>query len=265
MRLIAHALSTLIACLLSTPACAQNGPPVEEPSEPMLIEVAPGVRTLPEGGMVEFDGFIAMDCHNPETPDVYLEVIACRVDSREHEALVATRARASSIHAAMLAAGFVPGTPAQLRPGATVPPKGDAVVVQLIVKGQPDLPTDPREWIRSVERDQTLKAWEQEQGAPSHWVFAGSEIATRALPDDATETVYAADFTGQVVGLHTFGTEVIAWSSVLSPQASELAPEWIADNRVVPKFRTPVVVRLTKPEAESQDQAATETESSNDP
>lgn len=228
-------------------ACAQDATQQEKPAEPpkqdgpKFIEAFPHVRMDIERGILEFDGFVPIDCHHPETPDVYLEVIVCTIDFREHEALVATQAKGSHIHAALLAMGLEPGSIASWRDGEPVAPSGPEVRIELIVPGMPDLPTDPREWIRSVNREQTLAAWEAERKSPSRWVFAGSEMVHRGGRD-----VYAADGTGQIIGMHTFGSEVIAWTTVLSHEAAVETPEWIADARIVPVVRTPVVVRISR-------------------
>ncbi|MEN0019536.1 MAG: YdjY domain-containing protein [Planctomycetota bacterium] len=202
------------------------------------VEVFPGVRAEPDGGVVEFDGYVPIDCHNPETPDVYLEVIVCAEDSREHESLVATALKPSHLHAAMLLAGFEPGAPGGWQTVGdsieSVLPTGDAVRVMLVVDGQWSTPT---EWITNVEPGGTAFADAYSQ---SSWVFAGSR------PVDRGPIRYDADGTGQIIGLHTFGSEVVAFENVLSPEASIEAPEWIADARTVPVRGTPVTVVLTR-------------------
>jgi hypothetical protein len=47
-----------------------------------------------------------------------------------------------------------------------------------------------------------------------------------------------------VIGLTTFGSEMIAWRQVLSPESSISPPTWIADVKTVPKAGTAVVVRV---------------------
>lgn len=225
---------------------------------PELVEVFPFVRVAPDAGVVEIEGFVPIDAHDPETPDVYLEVVVCAVGTREHEALVATRARASHIHAALLLAGAEAGAPGAFEWGGREvvrrPPQGDELGVELIVPGELQVPRDPRRWIRDG-RGRTLEALE---GAPevgvNRWVFAGSRFVARraqsmggdgsAPKGGARDELYDADGTGQIVGLHTFGSEVVAWSRVEHPDSSVDEPAWLAERAVVPKFGTPVVVRL---------------------
>ena len=53
---------------------------------------------------------------------------------------------------------------------------------------------------------------------------------------------------GTIIGLTTFGSEVIAWSRVISPDSGVQAPEWIADFSKTPPANTRVRVRIRKAE-----------------
>lgn len=239
--------SLLVAAMFF--AASPNQVLAQDTARTQMAEVFDHVRVNVKEHIVEFDSFVAIDCHNPQTPDVYLEVIACALDSREHESLVATHARPSQIHAALLAAGLEPGHPGGWKDSAPFAPEGQAVRVELIVPDHPELPTDPRAWIKSnnpAHEETSLLAWDTAQPTPSSWVFAGSLMVERSLQGAPKREVYAADGTGQIIGLHTFGTEVIAWSRIWSPDAGTLEPEWLADADVVPAVRTPVVVRISQ-------------------
>src|SRR5690606_16719695 len=90
----------------------------------------------------------------------------------------------------------------------------------------------------------------------SAWLFAGSiEDAPPPLPglDEGAPPpagpIYAADATGLLVGLTTFGTEVVAWREVISHAADVDTPVWIADRATTPPYETPITVRL-RPAAE---------------
>jgi len=207
-----------------------------------FVEILPGVRINEELRTLEFDAVVAMDCHHPETPDVYLEVICCTPDTREHESLVVTTVAPSSIHAALLALGGEPGRPGGWRREGDlvlpVAPEGDRVRVWFITEdddGQPTLDT-PENWIvqRQTRRPLTM------DGFDSGWVFAGSRMREFRGRD-----VYDADGTGQLIGLHTFGSETIAWTRVESPEASVQEPLWLANRDVVPAIGTPVRVRIS--------------------
>lgn len=206
------------------------------PADPVWREVFPGVRLAAGLRAVEFDGIVPIDAHDPKTPLVFLEQIACRPDSKEHEALVMSDALASHIHAALLLTGLEPGSTGSWSWDGdvltTVPPSGGALRVEVIHREEGGVVRawSPNDWIVN----------ERTGEHPSfRWVFAGSRIMRRGGVDR-----YDADGTGLLVGLTTFGSEVIAASTVISHEAQVQAPEWIADARVVPRFGTPVVVRL---------------------
>lgn len=203
-------------------------------------EVFPHVRIDPERRLVEIDGSVPIDAHDPETPEVFLELIACLPDSREHESLVVTRAKASHVHAALLAIGAEPG-----RPGGFVPveggfrplaPEGHPVDVRIGYLGPDGEPAeDPAAaWIVNVETGEPM--------GEAAWVFAGSRIVARR-----GESFYDADGAGNLVGLTTFGNEVVGFAEVVSPDSSVDEPRWIARTDRVPEVGAPVVLRLYVP------------------
>lgn len=206
-----------------------------------FTEILPGVRINQDIHTLEFDAAVAMDCHDPETPDVYLETICCTPDTREHESLVVTTVPPSSVHAALLALGAQPGHPAGWhREGDAIvpdPPAGDPVRIWFFVDNQDGTTEvfEPTRWIVHHETRETLTT----QPFDPAWVFAGSRIR-----HFRGREVYDADSTGQLIGLHTFGSEVIAWTRVESPKAAVQEPEWLANNDLVPPLGTPVRVRI---------------------
>lgn len=213
-------------------------------------EVFPGVRADVKARIVEFDAEVPIDCHDPKTPHVYLEVFVCTPDTKEHEALAMTRVRPSHVHAALLACGYAPGRPGSWSwdPDAkqlnTHPPTGDALDVFIACRGPGDQEVEARisDWVVSTD-GRRFRASDPDR--PGWWVFAGSTTARRAGRE-----VYDADGTGTLVGLTTFGMETIAWRDVLSHEASVQEPEWIADAKLVPRIGTRVVIRI-RPAAEA--------------
>lgn len=208
-----------------------------------LREVFPGVRVDAIRGVVAFDAEVCIDAHSERTPRVYLEVLACAVDSKEHESLVMTRAKASHVHAALLLLGLEPG-----RPGAwewkeaeisAIPPVGPRVRVEGVwMKDGAEVAEPLAGWAVNMRDGQRL--------SDSHgegFVFAGSRMAQNAGVEG-----YAADYEGAIVGLTTFGSEVVAWTRMLHPDSGVHQPVWIADGKKMPKFGTRVVVRLTRME-----------------
>ena len=210
--------------------------------ESALREFFPFIRADVAGRLIEVDGVVPIDCHDPNTPDVYLELVACSPDTREHESLVMTRAKASHLHAALLAIGLTPGEPGSWRVESrklvAVPPRGDPLEVRIAYRDAEghEIECPIAEWVVSAETHKPFLA--SDPAAPS-WVFAGSVIVKRQGVE-----VYDADGSGTVIGLTTFGSEVIAWRDTISPEAAVDAPEWIADVRKVPAAGTPVIVRI---------------------
>jgi hypothetical protein len=203
-------------------------------------EVFPHVRVDVAAGHVEFDSVVCIDAHNPRMPRVYLEVLACAPDTREHESLVMTRAKPSHVHAALLLLGLEPGKPGQwdwqgdrIR---AIPPEGPAVRVDMIVAGRE--PEAIESWVVNSRDGRGLR----EVHSDARFVFAGSQ----AIP--GREVGYRADGEGCVVGLATFGGEVIAWSGMIHHDSQIEEPQWIADGAKVPAFGTPVVVRISRVE-----------------
>lgn len=186
---------------------------------------------------VEIAGRVPIRLDDPRAPRVYLELIACTPDTKEHEVLVVTPARASHVHAALLAIGLNPGTPATWRNEGDrvvpVPPTGDRVRIELLytdAQGR-QVSDSPSRWIVNAS---TGEPWPE-----GDWVFSGSLMKTRQGRE-----VYEADGAGTLIGLTSFGTEVVAWPGVISPDSQVDDPEWIADARHVPPMDTKVTIRL---------------------
>lgn len=240
-------------CALAAFSCAQDESmrerPPRTPATQSVADPAPVDSPEPAGSgfphirfvgdTIEIDGVVPIDCHHPDTPHIFLEVVACAPDTREHEALVMTRAKPSHIHAALLArnleAGF-PGSWIWNGPGGRptyIKPTGDKVEVFLrVTREDGSVDTRPvREWI--VDRD----TGEMLPDAP--FTFAGSRFV-----DYRGAEVYDADFAGNIIGLATFGNEVVAWSEVFNPDSSIDEPRWIANRDVVPPYGTPVTIIL---------------------
>ncbi|MBO6514218.1 MAG: hypothetical protein JJ974_09675 [Phycisphaerales bacterium] len=195
-------------------------------------ELLPGVWV--DEGVVEFDAKVAMDCHHPETPDVYLEMLVTGPDTREHESLLVTALEPSNLHAALLAAGFVHGQPVQFGDdGSRKPAQGDAVVISV-------RPSDGDDWINIIEWvihvDQETKLTDAD--AWSGLVFAGS-----ILTDEGS---YKANSEGALISLTPWGFEVVSPVWTVSPHASQDEPVWIANQDLVPKLNAPVRVRITE-------------------
>lgn len=234
-------------------ATVQEVTPEAAPAPAGMREVFPRVRVDAARRVVEFDGVVPIDCHDPQTPDVFLELVACTKGTREHESLVMTEARPSHVHAALLLAGFESGTPGGLggraADGSRVEasaPSGDRVRVTIVYTDDAGaiVEADPRAMIVHADSGARFET--------AGWVFGGS-----AFVEHRGQEFYDADGTGLLIGLATFGAphlkgptfggETIGLAEVFSPEAAVAEPVWIADAASVPAYRTRVVVRLTPP------------------
>lgn len=206
----------------------------------VLREFLPHIRLDAKARVVEFDGVVPINAHDERAPRVYLEVLACSRDTREHEALVVTEARPSQVHAALLAIGLEPGKPgsyswqgAQMQANKATGPR---VRVDVIVgEGEPTPITD---WALNVKSGQSLTS---ELHAAGHaMLFAGSVSVER---NGAIN--YLGDGSGTLVGLATFGTETIACESMYHHESEIEEPVWIAAANLVPAVGTGVRVRIS--------------------
>jgi hypothetical protein len=200
---------------------------------------------------------VPVDAHIDGAPNLYLEVMVCVPDTREHEALVMSSAKAAHVHAALLLIGLEPGMPGgwAWRDGVSevVPPTGPELDVWFVWRDEEGIERvdAASDWIVHASDGSRLTAGigmggigeggvgEGGVGNGGGWVFAGSRMVSR----NGREW-YAAEAEGTVVGLHTFGAETIAWRGVMSPSAEIEEPVWIADPARVPPKGTPVVVRV---------------------
>lgn len=223
-------------------------PPIatEPPKKPDLpknegvVEVFPGVRVNLGDRCVEFDGTVPIRVDDPRAPRVYLEQVVCIPDTKEHESLVVAKVQPSHVHAALLALGLNPGKPAGYEwvdgKGRPVPPEGDRVRLTLHYTDRAGAAVDV-DVSRLVRNAKTGEPWPD-----SGWVFAGSVMRKRQGRE-----VYDADGTGTLIGLASFGSEVIAPATVFSPDSQIDEPVWIADAATVPPMDTKVTVRLSVP------------------
>lgn len=97
-----------------------------------------------------------------------IEVFACPERTKEHEAVVAVRASASLVHAALLAIGLEPGRPVSFDP-EYAPATGPVVRIRMRwvdAAGDPQ-EADARDWVRNTRTREPLA---------TEWVFAGSSF-----------------------------------------------------------------------------------------
>jgi hypothetical protein len=219
----------------------QNAPAKAAPAD-ALVEVFPHIRINRAQRLVEFDGFVPIDAHHPDSPLVFLEVVACTRGTKEHEALVVTDAKPSEVHAALLLIGLEPGAPGSFRWDndtlVPIPAAGDPVTVSIAYRDEEGVQVESNAaaWIKHAETGKTIG----EAGAAApRWVIAGSAFVTKGGRE-----MYDADGAGTLIGLATFGSETVAFTQMITPEASLQEPVWVAAGGAVPRFDTPVIVRL---------------------
>ncbi len=203
------------------------------------------VRVDRERGVVEFDGFVPIDCHDPRTPYVWLEQMVCILDTKEHESLVVSLAKPSEIHAAMLLIGLEAGRPGSYRWDGErivpIAPEGDGVEVVFVHEEEGrEVVSNPTDWVVDTSLERTLS---KQVGDRPAFVFSGSRFVSYNGPE-----VYDADFSGTLIGLATFGGETIAFCEVISHEAMYQEPEWLANCERVPEYGTGVRVRISAAE-----------------
>lgn len=217
-------------------------PPLPPPSP---TEVFPHVRVLTGKGVPATDQFVEFDAitspmlvRDPKAPLFFLESIACTRDTREHESLLVTLAKPSHIHAALLIIGLKPGTPGgwkfennKLTP---VDPTGTRLAIQFVFDDPAgsQRTAEPAQWVVNAGDNRPLLSTlaERNPGRPAPgWVFAGSRLVQhKDRASGLSREVYDADESGTLIGLTAFGSETIAFSQTISPDAATDAPEWIA-------------------------------------
>lgn len=211
----------------------------QQAREPNPRPFRPHVRLDAATRTVEFDGIVPIAVGMPGSPVVYLELVACTPDTKEHESLVMTDARPSDIHAALLLTGLEPGSPASFKWDGTdlnvIQPEGPPIKVTLIWTSNTGQRHEDQisQWVTSEDSGQRFNP----NNTP--WLFAGSNIR-----DHRGQSIYEADYSGCVIGLTTFGSELLAYPEPISPDSNIVPPEWIADPTRVPPPGTQVTVRL---------------------
>ena len=126
----------------------------------------------------------------------FLELLACRVRTKEHESILSVRVQPHLIHAALLAVNARQGKPMQTRP-VFAPATGDRIDVTLRWKDESGTfcESPAQNWVWDMSSPEDAK-----KPMATHWVFSGS----RMYQDDEGTNRYVADETGELFGLSNF-------------------------------------------------------------
>ena len=229
----------LLVCMLAS--CAPREEVDEKPlMRNAVMTLVPGVRVDRARQQVIVDGTVVLT-------QGFLEQLACTPSTRVHESLISIDAAPREVHAALLLAGLEPGKPGawheipdgaggwtveRVRPSG---PRVDVIVRWSAPDGQArEVPI--LEWVGRVNAsgDPSAPASASEGASPpGHLVFAGSRIRANT-PSMGPGEHYVADFTGSVVGLVTFGDEVIAYDEVIADRVDVDPAAWVARTERMP-------------------------------
>ena len=206
-----------------------------------LVALFPGIRVDAKARTIEFDGTVCIDAsHAPQPEGVPLEaLIVTPMSGKEHEALIVTKVKPSDIHAALLLCGAEPGSPGSFRFDAArkkmvpVSPAGPLVTATVSTDKGSEVPLES--WVVRASG----KAFLPKDHARGVWHFGGSRFA-----NFQGREVYDADMTGVLLGLCTFGGEVLSWPDVLNPDSAFDEPDYFARGSQIPAFGTPINVQL---------------------
>lgn len=207
-------------------------------AQPRIVQPFAGVTVYPDLHEVHLTGASCLE-------DGFLEQVACAPNTREHESLVVTEVLPSEVHAALLMAGLSPGAPGrwvyETDSYNVVAPTGDSIAVHVRYTnaGGEEIEEPIQNWMREVTRD-GFRAF-----PPGLWVFGGSRFESN--PDFmGPGEHYVADMTGSIVGLVTFGDEVVGFSRVMPDLEDVREPIWEVDPNRVPPMGTPVMLIMRR-------------------
>ena len=199
-------------------------------------ELGPGLRIDTGARAVSVSAWVCLE-------QGWLEQVMCAPGTREHESLLVTNVPASHIHAALLMIAMTPGQPGQwIQQDDRVilqEPRGSAVNVHVRYAGEGSgglVDTPISDWIADVQSGAVFPE--------SVFTFGGSVMIQEQLESDLGSR-YMADHTGSVIGLVTFGDELLGARQVIPDSESVHAPEWVVRQGHVPPLGTKVEVLLT--------------------
>ena len=228
---------------LSEPLSAEERKtPLDEYVSPSEIakkafDEPPGARRLSERNVwvdlknqrVYADGYVAMT-------EGSLEMFACPAGTKEHESLVATLAKSSELHAAMLAVGAMSGTPVAYHP-KYVPATGQRIRIWVCFYDENDKyqAIDARSWVQKIDNKTQLE---------TDWVFVGSGF----WKDPKTGREYYQADGGDMICVSNFSSAMMDLPISSSADADDL--QYVPFTKRIAKRGTPVrlvMVPITLP------------------
>jgi hypothetical protein len=164
-----------------------------------------------------------------------LELLMCRRNTKEHEAILHTEAFANDIHAALLATGAKVGSPVKYsneKPFFT-PASGTSIKISLQYekKSGVTVSVDAKEWVRNANNRKALD---------KDWVFAGSRLFQD--PEEPKTPPYYLANNGDVICVSNFVDAMLDLPINSPKENNELAFE--AWTERIPPLETKVTVIL---------------------
>lgn len=210
-------------------ATAEKQTPRQEPTEVKTGEL-PHIKIDLVKKTIDIDAKVVL------REGEWLELLACTVNSKEHESVLAIEALPSHVHFALLMLGLEPGAPMrwvkkdkdkyEIRQGYG--PKV-AVTLRYEKDGKPvEVPAN--EWIIDQKKKEKL--------ASNIWLFTGAEFQKF---DD--KEVYAADVNGTAITIVSFGDDLLARATDMTDRTDDAT--WAANTEAIPELGTKVTIRLT--------------------
>ncbi len=218
------ATATLLALAMACQTAYAKTPPTTRPAS-KVVKIGK-VRVDLKKREVSFDSAVCLE-------EGALEFLLVQWQSKTHESILHTEAKASHIHAGLLMLGLTAGKPARWSGrqigGRFLPPAGAGVKVKMVWE-------DADGKVRSCAAGEWLSGQEgQKIQRPDHWVFVGSDI----LPGGR----YWAELDGEIISLTNFASAVLD-VPFRSTSVNDLRGIF-ANTNVVPATGTQVEVVIT--------------------
>lgn len=165
-------------------------PLVDEPDALILLNPLHRIWITPDRKSVVMNSRVVLR-------EGFLELLACRTGTKEHESILAVRVEPHLIHAALIVVNARQGQPMQVSPVFT-PATGDRINMTLRWKDASgtlcESPAQDWVWDMSVSSEDAKKPM------TTYWVFSGS----RMIQDYEGNDRYLANETGELFGLSNF-------------------------------------------------------------
>ncbi|MDR0611075.1 MAG: undecaprenyl-diphosphate phosphatase, partial [Planctomycetaceae bacterium] len=204
-------------------------PLVDEPDKLIPLDPKDRIWLMPDGGGVVILGRVVLR-------DGFLELLACRIGTKEHESIISVRVKPFLIHAALLAVGAEPGKPVQQTP-QFVPPSGDEIEITIRWNDQNGQRKEvlAQEWVWDAGNSKE----DSKKAMSTHWVFTGST----QYKDESGVNHYVADESGELFGLSNFVGAILDVPIKSSADNAELLFACFTER--IPERGTPLTLILT--------------------